>query len=193
VFSADSSIKTRTIPYLPAGSGGTLTLIGKVTTGSVGMMYVNMVQITSTTAELNPADNIATATTVIANVANLYTTANLPAHYSPGTTITAQIGYGNNGNQTTNDTQLTVELDSHFTLVAASMSGYILSGNQLHFPLGEVASSTSGQITLQLQVVANPLLVEDDTPLTLTSSLTSQTAELDLSDNLATTQTLPLQ
>ncbi|MDR2415921.1 MAG: DUF11 domain-containing protein [Candidatus Peribacteria bacterium] len=133
------------------------------------------------------------ATTAFGNIANLYTTASLPALYSPGTTLTAQIAYGNNGNQTTSDTQLILELDSHFTFISASNSGYTVSGDQLIFALGEVVSSTSGHLTLQLQVASDPLLVEDNTPLVLTASISSLTAELDLNDNLSSVQTLPLQ
>jgi hypothetical protein len=59
--------------------------------------------------------------------------------------------------------------------------------------IGTLPINTSGTMQLQLQVANNPLLVEDNTPLVLTASLTSQTTELNLADNLATAQTLPLQ
>jgi hypothetical protein len=175
------------------GSGGRIELKVKIITGYQGQIYSNMAQITSEMAELNPADNIATATTVLANIANLFTTTSLPINYSPGNTITAAITYGNNGNQTTTGTQLTVALDPHFTLLSASISGSTTSGNQLLFPLNEVASATSGHLTLQLQVASDPQLVEDNTPLVLTASISSQTPELNLTDNFSTAQTLPLQ
>ncbi|MDR2190997.1 MAG: DUF11 domain-containing protein [Candidatus Peribacteria bacterium] len=83
-------------------------------------------------------------------------------------------------------------LDEHFTLSSAT-TGYTLSGKQLVWDIGTLPINTSGTMQLQLQVANNPLLVEDNTPLVLTASLTSQTTELNLADNLATAQTLPLQ
>jgi hypothetical protein len=180
-------------PILPVGSSGTIELKAKITTGVQGKIYSNRVQISSDTAEMFPGDNIAVATTILGNIANLYTTISLPPTYSPNTLLEAHITYGNNGNQTTTGTQLTVALDPHFTLLSASISGSTTSGNQLLFPLNEVASATSGHLTLQLQVASDPQLVEDYTSLVLTASISSQTPELNLTDNFSTAQTLPLQ
>jgi hypothetical protein len=78
-------------------------------------------------------------------------------------------------------------------LLSTSVSGYSISGNLLFFDLGDVDQATSEYFTLQLQIATDPLLVENNTPLILTSSITSITPELDLNDNISIAQTLPIQ
>ncbi|MDR2190996.1 MAG: hypothetical protein LBP53_07720 [Candidatus Peribacteria bacterium] len=60
-----------------------------------------MAQISSDTAELFPGDNLALAMTTLGNIANLYTKATLPPTYSPNALLSANVEYGNNGNQAT--------------------------------------------------------------------------------------------
>jgi hypothetical protein len=89
------------LPILPVGSGGTIELKVQITTGYQGQISSNKVQISSDTTEIFPEDNIALATTLLGDIANLYTTVSMVPNYTPNALLNAIVVYGNNGNQTT--------------------------------------------------------------------------------------------
>jgi hypothetical protein len=139
---------TLELPILPVGSGGTIELKAKIATGYYGQVLSNMVQISSTTAEQNPNDNIATATTSLGEIANLYTTVTFTPNYTLGADLEAVVHYGNNGNKDTSANKLTFHLDEHLTLKSSSLSGYELSGNILIWNIAQLPQGTSGTIIL---------------------------------------------
>ncbi|GHV26141.1 hypothetical protein FACS1894176_06260 [Bacteroidia bacterium] len=181
------------IPLLPVGSGGTITLKASITTGSLGQTYANLAQISSDTIELNETDNTAIATTTLGTVANLYTTAQLTSTYTPNATLNATITYGNDGNRTASGSELSISLDPNLTLLSSSLSGYTQSGTTLLWTLGDLAQQSSGNLTLQLQVANDQTLLDSGTILVLTSAISSLASELNLMDNVAIAQSSPLQ
>jgi hypothetical protein len=152
-----------------------------------------MVQISSTTAEQNPNDNIATATTSLGEIANLYTTLTLTPIYTPGASLEAVLHYGNNGNKDTSTNKLSLHLDEYLTLKSSSLSGYELSGNTLIWNIAQLPQGTSGTITLQLQVAHHDALRDNATPLFINASITSPATESNLLDNIALAKSEPLQ
>ncbi|MDR2416205.1 MAG: DUF11 domain-containing protein [Candidatus Peribacteria bacterium] len=152
-----------------------------------------MVQISSTTAEQNPNDNMATATTSLGEIANLYTTLTLTPSYTLGASLEATLHYGNNGNKDIYSGKVSLHLNEHLSPTSVSLSGYELSGNTLIWNIAQLPQGASGTITLQLQVDHTTDLVDNATPLFINASITSPATEINLLDNIALAKSEPLQ
>jgi len=175
-----------TLPLLPAGSGGTLTLTVKADSGAAGSSYTNRAYIISDTAETTYENNLTQSIVAIGEVANLKTkTTILESTYTPGAAVTAVVTYANDGNQITLDNTLTVTLDPNFTFLSASLSGYTYNSalHTLTRTFDELDPGTTANITLHLQVANDRSLVDTTTILTVKTMITTSTLEITLLDN----------
>lgn len=180
------------IPELPVGSGWTMEILAKITTGaSQGSIYTNTVEISSSTAEDRPEDNKAIAITTLGEVANLFTKLELSPRYTPNGEVKIILNYGNNGNKNTEQTNLMLTANPYMILKSSTNTGYTMSWSTLKRELWMQAQQEEKQIELIFQVANDQSLLENDVALEVNALISSITPEVNLLDNKSVATSIP--
>lgn len=180
------------IPELPVGSGWTIEILAKITTGaSQGSIYTNTVEISSSTAEDRPEDNKAIAITTLGEVANLFTNLELSPRYTPNGEVKIILNYGNNGNKNTEQTNLMLTVNPYMTLKSSTHTGYTMSWSTLKRELWMQDQQEEKQIELIFQIANDQSLLENDVALEVNALISSITPEVNLLDNKSVATSIP--
>lgn len=119
----------------------------------------NVATISSTTADINLKNNESAASTVIGNVANVYTLIDTPALYTLNQNFPFTVWYGNNGNIPADHSLLRIDLPKD-VIYGSQTAGpvaclYQMTGNYLTCDLGTLGAGVLGQFDFLASISNN--------------------------------------
>jgi len=139
-----------------AGSSGTVTLTVRITdTAQAGQVLTNVVRVSTSDVDINPANNTFTRTTTIAAPTqdmSIYKWVN--GTPLPGGQIQYQINYSNLGNSPAHNIRITDTLPVSVTYLGHSASGFttVITGSTLVLTQAVVNAGTSGTIYVAVRI-----------------------------------------
>jgi uncharacterized repeat protein (TIGR01451 family) len=176
-----------TIGTLAPGASATFSIGAHIAPATVGMITNTAIVTPSQPLEdTNPANNTATATTLVQRLADLAITKTGPGTATAGTDITYTVTVTNNGPSTSSGGTVTDALPAGTTFAGASSGcsqtapnvvtctvGTLAPGASATFSIGaHIAPSTEGPVTNIAEVVSTPP-TEDTNPTNNTATVTT--------------------
>ena len=160
---------TATAASLSVGTATVTLVVVSGNQGTASVTVTNVASGTSTTPDPTPTNNIGTSTVTVTASADVATVVDLPANGVAGTTVTATVTFTNNGTST-----------------AANVTGSVVIGTS-----GGVITSTvvytAGTLAPGASVTSTVVfLVPSSGPVSATSTVTTTTADPNLTNNVAT-------
>ncbi|WP_026423909.1 CARDB domain-containing protein [Actinokineospora inagensis] len=175
-----------TVGTLASGATATVTLIGALAPDYTGTGVTNTVTVTTTSTDPDTSDNVSSAVSDTSSSADLGLAMTAqPDPVVPGQPVTWTATVTNNGPSTSRGVVVTDDLPAGIT--PQPQPGCTISGQRVTCTLGDIATGGTATATIRGALAAN----FSGNTLRNTATVTSGTADPNVSDNTATTATSP--
>jgi uncharacterized repeat protein (TIGR01451 family) len=139
-----------------AGASGLITLTVRITdSAQAGQVLTNVVQVSTSDADINPGNNTYTrTTTILAPTRDMSIYKWAGGTPLPGSQIYYQINYSNMGNSPAHNVRITDTLPDSVTYLGHSASGFttVITGSTLVLTQAVVNAGTSGTIYVSVRI-----------------------------------------